>query len=163
LPKLDFPKPGFKENAMNTHPYLRAYLAGIFLPTLVLPVLLTVFIVARIVMQVPVPIEQVLIFPMAVVPSLFGLWNMLYLESHTRMHYPIGLHGAVLPLLMAPVGAFVATHLNVLQFGAHGLVWFQACTVPYALVVPGFLVAMAAYYLVWKYIVGNLNRVLGIA
>jgi hypothetical protein len=28
---------------------------------------------------------------------------------------------------------------------------------------PGFLVAMAAYYLVWKYIVGNLNRVLGIA
>ena len=28
-------------------------------------------------MQVPAPIEQVMIFPMAVVPSLFGLWNML--------------------------------------------------------------------------------------
>ena len=26
---------------MNTHPYLRAYLAGIFVPTLVLPLLLT--------------------------------------------------------------------------------------------------------------------------
>ena len=30
---------------MNTHPYLRAYLAGIFVPTFVLPLLLTVFIV----------------------------------------------------------------------------------------------------------------------
>jgi len=38
---------------MNTHPYLRAYLAGIFVPTLVLPLLLTVFIVVRIVLKVP--------------------------------------------------------------------------------------------------------------
>jgi len=53
---------------MNTHPYLRAYLAGIFLPTLVLPLLLTVFIVVRIVLKVPVPIEQAIIFPMAIVP-----------------------------------------------------------------------------------------------
>jgi len=148
---------------MNTHPYLRAYLAGIFLPTLVLPVLLTVFIVARIVIQVSTPIEQVLIFPMAIVPSLFGLWNMLYLSLHTRTHHAIGLHGAVLPLLMAPIGALVATHLNVLEIGSRGIVWFQTCTIPYALLAPGFLVAMAAYYLVWKYIVGNLNRVLGIA
>ena len=36
---------------MNTHPYLRAYLAGVFIPTLVLPLLLTVFIVVRIVLQ----------------------------------------------------------------------------------------------------------------
>jgi hypothetical protein len=148
---------------MNTHPYLRAYLAGIFLPTLVLPLLLTVFIVARIVIQVSTPIEQVLIFPMAIVPSLFGLWNMLYLVSQARIPHPIGLHGAVLPLLMAPIGALVATHFNVLEIGSHGMVWFQTCTIPYALVTPGFLVAMAAYYLVWKYIVGNLNRVLGIA
>ena len=54
---------------MNTHPYLRAYMAGIFVPTLVLPLLLTVFIVVRLVLQVPVPIEQAMIFPMAVVPS----------------------------------------------------------------------------------------------
>jgi hypothetical protein len=80
---------------MNTHPYLRAYLAGIFVPTLVLPLLLTVFIVARIVLKVPVPIEQAMIFPMAVVPMLFGLWNMLYLGSHAHTHLPIGLHGAI--------------------------------------------------------------------
>ena len=40
---------------MKPHPYLRAYLAGIFIPTLVLPILLTVFIVARIVVKIPRP------------------------------------------------------------------------------------------------------------
>jgi hypothetical protein len=148
---------------MNPHPYLRAYMAGIVVPTLVLPLLLTLFIVARIILQVPTPIERVLIFPMALVPSLFGLWNMLYLSSHARIHHPIGLHGAVLPLLMAPIGATVATCLGLLEFVPGGVLWFQAWRLSYALVVPGFLAAMAAYYLVWKYIVGFLNRVLGIA
>ncbi len=148
---------------MNTHPYLRAYLAGIFVPTLVLPLLLTVFIVVRIVLKVPVPIEQAMIFPMAVVPSLFGLWNMLWLASHESTHLPIGLHGALLPLLMAPVGALVATSLGVLSLGSHSATWFQACEIPYALIAPFFLAALAGYYLVWKYIVGFLNRVLGIA
>jgi hypothetical protein len=148
---------------MNAHPYLRAYLAGIFVPTLVLPLLLAVFIVARLVLQVPVPIEQAMIFPMAVVPSLFGLWNMLYLCSRSRTHLPIGLHGALLPVLMAPVGASVASCLGVLVLGAHDITWFHVCQVPYPLIAPGFLAALAAYYLVWKYIVGFLNRVLGIA
>jgi hypothetical protein len=148
---------------MNTHPYVRAYLAGIFLPTLVLPLLLIVFLVVRVGMQVPVPIEQVMIFPMAVVPTLFGLWNIFYLFSQPRFSHPIGLHGAVLPLLMAPIGALVATHLGVLQLRSAGAVWFQTCTIPNAWVIPGFLLAMAGYYLVWKYIVGTLNRVLGIA
>jgi hypothetical protein len=148
---------------MNTHPYLRAYLAGIFIPTLVLPLLLTVFIVARIVLKVPVPIEQGLIFPMAVVPSLFGLWNMLWLASHSHTQQPIGLHGALLPLLLMPMGATTAHCLGVLTLSAHGATWFNACEVPYTLIVPCFLAALAAYYLLWKYIVGFLNRVLGIA
>ena len=148
---------------MNTHPYLRAHLAGIFVPTLVLPVLLTVFIVVRIVLKVPVPIEQALIFPMAVVPSLFGLWNMIWLASHEHTHLPIGLHGAILPLLLMPLGATTASCLGVLALGTHGATWFNACAIPYTLIVPCFLAALAGYYLVWKYIVGNFNRVLGIA
>jgi hypothetical protein len=148
---------------MNTHRYLRAYLAGIFLPTLVLPLLLTVFIVVRIVLQVPVPIEQGLIFPMAVVPSLFGLWNMLWLGSHTRTHLPIGVHGALLPLLMMPAGALTASCLGVLVLGTHGVTWFHALHVSYALIAPCFLAALGGYYLVWKYIVGYLNREIGIA
>lgn len=148
---------------MNNHAYLRAYLAGIFLPTLVLPLLLTVFIVVRVVLRVPIPIEQAMIFPMAVVPLLFGLWNMLWLRSHESTHLPVGLHGALLPLLMAPSGALVARSLGVLEIGAHGVRWFQACQISYALIAPGFLVALAVYYLVWKYIVGFLNRVIGVA
>jgi hypothetical protein len=148
---------------MNTHPYLRAYLAGVFLPTLVLPLLLAVFIVVRIVLQAPVPIEQAMIFPMAVVPSLFGLWNVLWLVSHEHTHLSIGLHGALLPFLLMPVGATLATCLGVLAIGSHGVTWFQVCQVPYTLIAPMFLAAVAGYYLVWKYVVGFLNGVLGIA
>jgi hypothetical protein len=148
---------------MNTHPYLRAYLAGIFLPTLVLPLALTAFIVVRIVLKVPVPIEQAIIFPMAVVPSLFGLWNLLWLCTNERTHLPIGLHGAILPLLLMPMGATTARCLGVLVLSAHGATWFNACEIPYTLIAPVFLAALAGYYLVWKYIIGSLNRVLGIA
>jgi hypothetical protein len=148
---------------MNTHPYLRAYLAGIFVPTLVLPLLLTVFIVLRIVLEIPVPIEQAMIFPMAVVPALFGLWNMLYLWLHQRSRVPIGLHGTILPFLIAPVGAVVASNLGVLVLTSHGANWFQTSEIPYSLLAPMFLAGLVVYYLVWKYIVGTLNRVLGIA
>jgi hypothetical protein len=150
---------------MNTQPYLRAYLAGVFVPTLVLPLLLTVFIVVRIILKVPVPIEQAMIFPMAVVPSIFGLWNMLWLGSHECTHLPIGVHGAVLPLVLMPLGATTAHCLGVLELGSHGATWFQAHAfeVPYTFIAPCFLAALAAYYLIWKYIVGFLNRVLGIA
>jgi len=147
---------------MNTHPYLRAYLAGIFLPTFVLPLLLT-FVILRLVLQVPVPVEQALIFPMAVVPLLWGLWNVLWLWSSPRTHLPLGLHGAILPFLLMPVGATLATCLGVLAIGSHGVTWFQVCQVPYTLIAPMFLAAVAGYYLVWKYVVGFLNGVLGIA
>jgi len=147
---------------MNTHPYLRAYLAGIFIPALALPLVLVGFIVVRIVLLAPVPIEQALIFPMAIVPMLWGLWNMLYVWSRPRTHLPIGLHGALLPVLMAPVGAYVAVSLHALTFGPSSIVWFQALTIPYALIACAVLAALAGYYLLWKYVVGFVNRVLGI-
>ncbi|HLY41375.1 MAG TPA: hypothetical protein VKR52_09175 [Terracidiphilus sp.] len=148
---------------MNTHPYLRAFLAGVFVPTLILPILLTGFVVIRLVLQIQVPIERGMIFPMALVPSLFGLWNMLWLASHMRTHLPIGLHGAILPLLLMPAGALLASCLGILVLNATGVTWFQAFHVSYALIAPAFACALAGYYLVWKYIVGFVNRVLGIA
>jgi hypothetical protein len=152
-----------KEYTMNTHPYLRAYLAGIFVPTLVLPLILAGFITVRLVLALPIPIERFVIFPMAVVPSLFGLWNMLYLGTHSTTHLPIGAHGAILPFLGAPTGAFVASCLGMLQIGSDGVTWFHAVHAPYAFIAVVFLAAVAGYYLVWKYIVGFLNRVMGIA
>jgi hypothetical protein len=148
---------------MNTHPYLRAYMAGIFLPTLVLLILLTAFVVSRLVFQVPIPIERVIVFPMALVPNLFGLWNILYVWLRPRRHLPIGLHGALLPLIMAPLGGAGACWLGVLTIGAHGITWFGVITLPYYFIAPWFLVAVVVYYLMWKYIVGFLNQVLGIA
>jgi len=148
---------------MSTHAYLRAYLAGVFVPTLVLPLILVGFITVRLALGWPFPIERFIIFPMSIVPLLFGLWNMLYLASHSQTHLPIGLHGAILPFLGAPTGAFVAHCLGMLQFGATGLIWFQGLQIPYSLIACVFLAAVAFYYLVWKYIVGFLNSILGLA
>jgi hypothetical protein len=50
-----------------------------------------------------------------------------------------------------------------LAIGAHGVTWFQAISVPYILVALWFLGAMVLYYLIWKYLVGFFNQVLGIA
>jgi hypothetical protein len=148
---------------MNPHPYLRAYLAGVFVPTFILPLILAAFIVIRLVLQVPVPIERGIIFPMALVPVVWGLWNALWLGSHQRTHLAVGVHGAILPALLLPCGAVLAHHLGILALGANSATWFNAVTFPYAVIAIGFCFGVAAYYLVWKYIVGSINRVLGIA
>src|SRR6185369_8712553 len=86
---------------MNRHPYLRAYMAGIFVPTLVVLVGVTVFTIARYEYHFSVPVERLMIFPMAIVPNLWGLWNMLFVASHPRTHLSIGFHGALLPAAAA--------------------------------------------------------------
>jgi hypothetical protein len=148
---------------MNTHRYLRAYMAGIVAPSLALLVALTVFILTRLVFHVPIPIERVIIFPMALVPSAFGLWNILYVWLRPRRHLPIGFHGALLPLILATAGAIGASCGGFLAIGAGGVTWFQAISVPYFLIAPWFLIVIVVYYLVWKYVVGFLNEMLGIA
>ena len=148
---------------MNSHPYLRAFLAGAFVPTLILPLLLTGFIIARLVLQVPFPFERGLVFPMALVPSLWAVWNMLWLGSRERTRLPIGAHGALLPVLLLPFGTVLATSLGIVSLGASGVTWFQALHIPYAVIALFFVGALAGYYLAWKYIVGFLNRTLEIA
>jgi hypothetical protein len=148
---------------MNTHPYLRAFLAGILVPTLIMPPMLVGLFLVKSILQAPVPIERGLVFPMALVPSLWGLWNMLWQRSHATTHLPVGIHGAFLPFLMLPAGTCIALHAGVLVLGAHSVRWFQALTVPYALIALFFAAALGAYYLVWKYVVGFLNQMLGIA
>ena len=148
---------------MNTHPYLRSFFAGAFVPTLVLPVMLAGFIVVRFVFHVPFPIERGLVFPMALVPTIWALWNMLWLWSHARTNLSLAVHGMLLPFVLLPAGTVIASCLGILQLESSGVTWFESCQVPYALIVPCFFAALAGYYLVWKYVVGFLNRVLGIA
>jgi len=148
---------------MNPHPYLRAFLSGILVPTLIMPLFLIAFIVLRLEIQIGIPIERGIVFPMGLVPILWGLWNMLWQGSHPSTHLSVGLHGALLPLLLLPVGTMIATHLGALQLGATHAIWFSSITIPYGVIALCFAAALAGYYLAWKYIVGFVNRVLGIA
>ena len=150
---------------MNTHPYVRAYMGGIVVPTLFLLVMMSGYFVVRFVLEVPVPIERVIVFPMAAVPNLWGLWNMLYARLRRGRHLSIGLHGAILPLLLVPLGALAAFGFNIVTMGpTHGeLVYFQEIHVPNAVVALGICVGVGIYYLVWKYFVNFFNEVLGIA
>ena len=148
---------------MSNHPYLRAYMAGISVPTPLLLIPLTAFFMARFVYNLPVPVERVIIFPMAIIPNLFGVWNMLHLASRTDTHLPLGIHGAILPFLLAPAGFLLGRSLGFLQFTGHGFIYFGVVNVGYAHVAMVFPAVLIVYYLVWKYLIGFFNRVAGIA
>lgn len=135
---------------MKPHPYLRAYLAGIALPTPFMLLAFAGFIIARFVMHVPIPIERLIIFPVALVPNLWGLWNVLYVALSRRGWLPIGLHGALLPFLLLPAGYVLTRALGVVEIP---LVGFIA-------VLPA---VVAIYYLLWKFIVSCVNEILGVA
>ncbi len=148
---------------MTSHPYLRAYMAGIVVPTLFLLIGLSAFCVVRFGYAVPVPLERVMVFPMAIVPNLFGLWNIFYVWLRPRRHLPIGVHGALLPFVVAPLAVLLGTLLGLLSITSRGFVYLQAFTIPYPSLVTLFCFALTVYYLVWKYLVGFFNEVLGIA
>ena len=121
------------------------------------------YIVIRFMFHVPFPIERGLVFPMALVPTTWALWNMLWLGSHAKTNLSLAVHGMLLPFVLLPAGTVIASCLGILQLGSSGVTWFDTCQVTYVLIAPCFLAAVAGYYLVWKYVVGFLNRVLGIA
>jgi len=137
---------------MNKHPYLRAYLAGIAVPTVFLLVVMTGYTVIRYVCAVPFAIERVIVFPMAVVPNAWGLWNVLYHAFIGGRRVSLGVFGGALPLVLAPCGYGVT---RLLDFTIpHEVFQFAPFALPVALII---------YYLVWKYFVGFLNAELGIA
>src|SRR5260370_21733946 len=70
---------------MNQHIYLRAYMAGIVVPTIFLLVVATVFTIARYVYNVPVPVERVIVFPLSVVPNPWRLLNVIFLALRSRL------------------------------------------------------------------------------
>jgi hypothetical protein len=136
---------------MYQHPHLRAYLAGIVVPTFVLPLFLVAFAFARLVRDVPVPFERVLVFPLALMPILWGAWNVLYFLLGAPSRLPLGFFGALFFLLFSPLGYFLSRVVLGLTFP---LPLFLGT------VIPGGLVA---YYLIWKYLVAFFNRLLGLA
>ena len=135
---------------MKPHPYLRAYMAGITLPTLALLIAMTVFTFSRVLYQVDTPLERLIVFPMAIVPNLWGVWNMLYVRLRPR-RLPIGVYGALLPLVVVPIALGITAWIDF------ALPQFVTQSYPFAVVV-----AMGLYYLLWKHAVGFFNALLGI-
>jgi hypothetical protein len=133
---------------MTSHPYLRAYLAGIAVPTAFLLVVLAAFLAAHFAGG-PVAVERLLVFPMAVVPNLWGLWNIVYVALRRRRRWPIGLHGAALPVLLLPAGILLAQTLEIALYTP-----VRVATL--------FPVALIVYYLAWKHLVSFLNRLVGV-
>ncbi len=136
---------------MKNHIYLRAYMAGVTVPTVLVVFVLLCFLVLRLGYNEPIPIERGLVFPLAIVPGLWGLWNMLYLVVRRHWRIPLGVHGALVPLLVGPLALCNAFLLGF------DIPPFVLAVFPVAVVV-----AMLAYYLVWKYLVGFFNRMLEI-
>jgi hypothetical protein len=143
---------------MRPHPYLRAYMAGIVVPTMVLLIIMVVYAYNRYYFEVssqfviPLPgkpLDRAIMFPMAVVPNTWGAWNMLYLKLRSRFRLPLGVHGALLPLLLMPAGFALVRSLDVFH-------------VQWQFALPIVPVGMAIYYLAWKHLVGFLNREVGV-
>src|SRR5215472_17171399 len=135
-------------------------MAGISAPTPFLVVVLTLFGFARFVYNVPIPVERIIIFPMAIIPNLWVLWNMLHVASRSHTHLPLGIHGAILPFILAPAGFHFGRGLNFLQFTGHSFVYFGISLRAYS---HRFSRCVIIYYLVWKYLIGFFNAVVGIA
>lgn len=136
---------------MSKHPYLRAYLAGIAVPTVFLLVVMTVYTFVRHVYNVPIPIERLIVFPMAAVPNAWGLWNVLYRAFIAPRQVSLGVFGGALPLLLVPCGYLAA---RLLGFAPNEVLSGASFALPIAIII---------YYLVWKHLVGFLNAELGIA
>ena len=136
---------------MQTHIYLRAYMAGVTVPTVLVVFMLACFVVLRLGYNVPIPIERFLVFPLAIVPGLWGLWNMLYIVVRRHWRIPLGVHGALVPLIVGPL-ALGNAFLTGFEISRSALTIFPA----------GVALAMLAYYLAWKYLVGFLNGVLDV-
>jgi hypothetical protein len=136
---------------VKNHIYLRAYMAGVTVPTVLVVFVLLGFLVFRFGYNEPIPIERGLVFPLAIVPGLWGLWNMLYVVVRRHWRIPLGVHGALVPLLAGP-----------LALGNAFLLGFDIPRFALAVFPVAVLAAMLAYYLVWKYLVGFFNRMLEI-
>ncbi len=66
------------------------------------------------------------------------------------MRLPLGIHGALLVLLLIPGGIFLARTLDVF-------------TIQLRFALPMVPIGMAVYFLIWKYLVGFLNEEIGVA
>ena len=125
-------------------------MAGIAIPTAFLLVIMTVFVTVHWFHHEPLPIDRVLVFPMAIAPNLWGAWNIVYVAIRRRRDWPLGRHGLLLAMLVGPVAWLIARSMGL----PLAMLTTAMAAFPFVLVL---------YYLLWKYGVRLLNETLGIA
>lgn len=126
-------------------------MAGITIPTILLIFIMIVFTITRYVYGNSIAIEKIVVFPMAIVPNLWGLWNILYVYLRRYRYMPIGFHGAVLAVVQI-----------LLAFGIAKLVSFEIPGLMASVFPFGLPIIVIVFYLVWKHLVAFFNAVLGI-
>src|SRR5262245_30500577 len=129
---------------MRSHCYVRAYLAGIALPTLVVCAAGSIAVVFF--DRLEPAVQRALFLPIAAIPVLWGLWNVVWVALGPHRRVQIGWHGAILPALLIGVGVLFAARLVVTPQ--------RGCTV---LVPTG-----VAYSVLWRYGVSFLNSLVGL-
>jgi hypothetical protein len=126
--------------------YLRAFIAGIVLPTLLLPIpLYTMLALGK---------TQVLAPFIHVIPLLWGIWNILYFALFIKifpwdLNVRLLLTGAILGLLVALYGVFCLNLPAILGFPS------QIYYLP-------LVVGPIVYAILWRFVVKPLNHIVGL-
>jgi hypothetical protein len=132
---------------MRAHPYVRAYLAGVAIPTVV--VCAAGFPIVGLFDRFDQSVQRALILPLATNPLIWGLWNLAWVALGPQRRAPIGWHGAILAVLLIGAGAHLAIRFDVSDVTSLG---GATALVPFGL----------AYYLLWRHAVSRLNSIVGL-
>ena len=129
------------------HPYVRAYLTGVALPTLVVCLAGSIAVLSF--DRLDPPLQRALLLPIVTNPVVWGIWNVVWVALGPRRRVEIGWHGAMLAVLLIGVGVWLAARLDVSQ------VTPQRGAI---VLIPTGL----AYYVLWRYGVSFPNALVGL-
>jgi len=128
--------------------YLRALMAGIFLPAIVFPTMTIVLLLTG-------NLYLMEILPLYIIPFLWALWNVLYFAVGRKcpikdQNPRLFVHGATLGFIIAAFAVFIFK-IDQLLFG---------CWSPnvYSLLI----IAPLGYGLLWRFLVKPLNKLAGL-
>lgn len=139
------------EAGTGTTKHLHAYLAGAAVPTVLLPVMLVTYCAVRSQINPDIGLERMMQFPLALAPLVWGVWNVVWASQPEQQRLPLGVHGAVVPVVLAPLAVWGYESLGVkLPEGAVGFIG------------PGIPLMMALYFVLWRTVVGRLNKLLDV-
>ena len=125
-------------------------MAGIVPPTALSLLVYVLMTLGHSLFAIQLPaVESFIIFPLVVIPNLWGIWNGV--RAMMRRRLPLALHGALLPIINFALGFGMVRALDLtvsdqmMRFGPVSL-----------------LMTMAFYYLTWKFGVGFLNTLVDV-